>query len=1304
MAEQDIPPPTITAMKIPIIRKGEYDIWSMRMRQYICHTDHNLWDVIVNGDLEEEPAPTGETSAPPAPKTAKQLAARRNQERVKSILLLAIPDEYLLKFHNVADAKSLWEAIKSRFGGNEESKKMQKNVLKHQFEKFSTASNESLDKAYDRFQKLISQLEVHGAPILKDDINQKFLRSLPPSWNQIALIMRNKPDIDEIDIDDLYNNLRVYEDEMKMSSSSTSTSQNLSFLSSGNTRSTNKVSIASGDFRTSTAGGINQVSSTPCAHDIDGDDLEELDLRWQVAMLTVRSKIECYNCHRKGHFAREYRSGRNQGRRSYGDNGKSNAPTNESSSQALVAQDGLGGYDWSNDFEVEPVNYALMAISSSSLSSSSDSEIRKCSKQCLESFKTLQKNYDTEREKYNKAKLKIRDYEIALKSLESRILGHEKNELTWGEKYEFQNYELKCREIKINNLNLELEKVVKERDELKDKIAKWEESTKNLDEILNSQMSARDKTGLGYSTQLNELSSNHETDSENSLSMRVDQQSYISSELDLASYRTFSDGNFSGNTLLRVAKKITTLLSSLLYANDIWDKCEDAPGRFAKLLNDIVTSNDMSRMQLNTKFELIHVSKMARFQSSVFIEGAQNRVGNVNPGQARQVKYYKCNGIGHIARNLIPYGHVPQIECPNHKGVLNKPRNVTSLRTLDFQITQLTEKVSVLQEQNELFRAENEKVKQHYKELYDSIKITRAKHIEQTTALLTENENLKAQIHENLKCNTIESVKPRVLAPGRKKQVTFEEQCDTSNSNTHKHVEQLNTQKTNVPVPPSTRVNCCTNASGSQPKSNTKKNSDLPKGVNKKKVEEDHMINKSNLRTMNHIDSSSSPKQAARAMLIFSKAPMFLWAEACTACYTQNRSLIHTLHNKTPYELVHDKKPDLTFFRVFGALCYPTNDNEDHRKLQPTTGIGIFIGYAPSRNRYMTRSFFFDAWTIRTGLNQIRSTMHLSISVSVTSAGTPSSTTIDQDAPSPSHSPSYSALQSPSLHQGIAAESTLMEDNPFPPVDYDPFVNVKWSKDNPLDNIIVEPKNFKSAITEDCWFQAMQDEIHEFDRLSSKGIDTTTTIRVMVKALNVDYKVNFDEYGSTEEQGRPSDTCLSSEEGEESKDLISLSLDELIGNLKVYEVIIKKDSKIVKDKREQSRSLALKAKKESNDDDSSTSESKDKEYAMAIKEFKKFFKRRGSFVRQPRDERKSLQRSRDDKNGKSKRKCFRCGDSNHLIGECLKSSRNNNQRVFIGGAWSDSGEDEEEKNKYETCLVAQASNEICLGINLEPDE
>ncbi|GJW45785.1 hypothetical protein Tco_0077431 [Tanacetum coccineum] len=132
---------------------------------------------------------------------------------------------------------------------------------------------------------------------------------------------------------------------------------------------------------------------------------------------------------------------------------------------------------------------------------------------------------------------------------------------------------------------------------------------------------------------------------------------------------------------------------------------------------------------------------------------------------------------------------------------------------------------------------------------------------------------------------------------------------------------------------------------------------------------------------------------------------------------------------------------------------------------------------------------------------------------------------------------------------------------------------------------------------------------------------------------------------------------------EESKDLTSLSLDELIGNLKLYEVIIKKYSEMVKGKREQSRSLALKAKKESSDEESSTSDSEDEEYAMAMRDFKKFFERRGRFVRQTRDERESFLRSKDDKNGKSKRK------------------------------WSDSDEDKEEKTKDETCLVAQASNE-----------
>nr|GEZ50357.1 retrovirus-related Pol polyprotein from transposon TNT 1-94 [Tanacetum cinerariifolium] len=226
--------------------------------------------------------------------------------------------------------------------------------------------------------------------------------------------------------------------------------------------------------------------------------------------------------------------------------------------------------------------------------------------------------------------------------------------------------------------------------------------------------------------------------------------------------------------------------------------------------------------------------------------------------------------------------------------------------------------------------------------------------------------------------------------------------------------------------------------------------------------------------------------EASRTMQIFSKASMFLWAVAvATACYTQNRSLIHTRHNKTPYELVHNKKHDLTFLRVFGAFCYPTKDSEDLGKLQPTPDIGIFVGYAPRRKGYRiynkrTRRIMetihiqfdelsepmapvqlstgpaptyltpgqissglvpnldpaapyvaptnkdldilfqpmFDEYLESPRVDRLVSPA-LAVLVPVNSAGTPSSTSIDQDAPSLCHSPSSSALQSPCLHQGV---------------------------------------------------------------------------------------------------------------------------------------------------------------------------------------------------------------------------------------------------------------------------------------------
>ncbi|GJW65232.1 retrovirus-related pol polyprotein from transposon TNT 1-94 [Tanacetum coccineum] len=724
---------------------------------------------------------------------------------------------------------------------------------------------------------------------------------------------------------------------------------------------------------------------------------------------------------------------------------------------------------------------------------------------------------------------------------------------------------------------------------------------------------------------------------------------------------------------------------------------------------------------------------------------------------------------------------------------------------------------------------ENAKIKQHYKELYDSIKITRAKHIEQTTALIIENENLKAQIQTKIKSVTKDHVKPTVLAPGKyvidvelippgnrnNREVHLDylrhlkESVETLrkimeeakverplDSNARIHVGQLNAHQTNVHVPLSTGVNYCTNASGSQPRSNTKKNKISPaKGVNKKKVEEHPRTNKSNLRTTNRVDSSSSfkrtvinsnsdsvcqtfkqvwkPKQVRQVWkptgkvltsvghqwrptgriftlgkqcpltrlttpkVVYAKqneyqivlwyldsvcikhmtrdrlrlrnfvkkfigtdrfgndhfgaimgyedyvicdsvisrvyymeglghnlfsvgqfcdsnlevafrkhtcyvrdtddvelikgscgsnlytisvkdmmksSPICLLSKAsknkswlwhrrlnhlnfgtindlarkdlvrglprlkfkkyhlCSACQLgkskkhthkpkpentklevlntlymdlcgpmrvqtingkkyilvivdddsrscgdcllhPNRSLIHIRHDKTPYELVHDKKPDLTFFRVFGALCYLTNDSEDLGKLQPMADIGIFIGYAPSRkglvpnpvpaapyvpptNKELEILFqpMFDEYLEPPCVERPVSSAP-AIFVPVNSAGTPSSTTIDQDAPSPSHSPSSSALQSPSLHQGVAAESTLMEDNPFAPINNDHFINV----------FALEPRSEASSSKD-------LNEIHEFNRLQVWELVPQLDC-VMIIALKWIYKVKLDKYG-----------------------------------------------------------------------------------------------------------------------------------------------------------------------------------------------
>ncbi|GKC55838.1 hypothetical protein Tco_1083436, partial [Tanacetum coccineum] len=169
---------------------------------------------------------------------------------------------------------------------------------------------------------------------------------------------------------------------------------------------------------------------------------------------------------------------------------------------------------------------------------------------------------------------------------------------------------------------------------------------------------------------------------------------------------------------------------------------------------------------------------------------------------------------------------------------------------------------------------------------------------------------------------------------------------------------------------------------------------------------------------------------------------------------------------------------------------------------------------------------------------------------------------------------------------------------------------------------------------------------------------------------------------------------------EESNDLSTLPLDELIGTLKVYEVVLEKDSEISKGKKEKYKSLALKARKVSSDEEVSCLESDDEEYAMAVRDFKKLFRRRGKFVHQPHDDKKNFWNIKEDKKEKEDRRCFKCGDLNYFISDYPKHSYND-QKAFVVGCWSDS---EEDSKMEEICLMALDNNEVRLKVKLEPDE
>nr|GEX72879.1 hypothetical protein [Tanacetum cinerariifolium] len=419
---ESLSPQVVSAAKLPILNPNEFDLWNMRIEQYFLMTDYSLWEVILNGDSLIPTKVIDGVIQPVALTTAEQRLARKNELNDRE----------------------------KKFGVNKEIKKVHKTLLKQQYENFTGSSSKSLDQIHDRLQKLISQLEILRESLSQEDINLKFLRSLPEGWRTHTLIWRNKTDLRDQRLDDLFNSLKIYTAEVKSSSSTSTSTQNIAFVSSQNTDSTIEsvsvvasVSAASAKVPVAALPNVDTLSNAVIysffasqsnipqldnddLKQIDADDLEEIDLKWQMAMLTMR--------------ARRWNATTAIGK-----------GTLQENAGHLRTQEGMfkSSYDWSFQAEEEPTNYALMAFTSLS-SFSSDNE------------------FD------------VISYKTGLDSVEDRILVYQQNETVFEEDIKLLKLDVQLRDVALVDLRKKFEKAEQERDELKLKLEKFQTSSKNL--------------------------------------------------------------------------------------------------------------------------------------------------------------------------------------------------------------------------------------------------------------------------------------------------------------------------------------------------------------------------------------------------------------------------------------------------------------------------------------------------------------------------------------------------------------------------------------------------------------------------------------------------------------------------------------------------------------------------------------------------------------------------------------------------------------------------------------------------------